>query len=68
MVKERFYEMVDWNGMLCFGAWRWASRCVKCGNVIDDRINRIAPAALPSENNTFASMQAAARSRPFQMF
>lgn len=69
MVNEHFDDLVDENALLCFGAWHWVSRCVKCGNVIDDRINRITPAARLSENDTFASVQTpVSRSHRFQMF
>ena len=37
IVKEHFYDMVDDNGVLSLGAWRWASLCLRCGNVVEDR-------------------------------
>lgn len=54
-VEEPFYDLVDDEGVLRLGVWRWASRCAQCGAVIADQIVNMA-ALLPA--------QAQIRSRP----
>ena len=34
-VSQQFYDRVDEQGKLRLGAWRWATRCAACVNVID---------------------------------
>lgn len=33
MVKERLYDLLENDGQVYAGGWRWAHRCVACGNV-----------------------------------
>lgn len=35
MVRDYLYDQVVDSGQLCFGEWRWAWRCVCCGNFLD---------------------------------
>lgn len=35
MVRDHLYDQFVDGGQLCFGEWRWAWRCVCCGNFLD---------------------------------
>ncbi len=35
LVRDHLYDQVVDSGKLCFGEWRWAWRCVCCGNFLD---------------------------------
>lgn len=37
IVKERSYDRVDDQGVLRLGAWRWATWCRECGQLVDGR-------------------------------
>ena len=37
IVKEQFYDRVDDQGVLRLGAWRWATWCRECGQLVEDR-------------------------------
>jgi len=38
VIKEHLYDMLDEAGILRLGAWRWASYCPQCGNVVADGV------------------------------
>lgn len=35
MVKERLYDLLENDGQIYVGGWRWVSRCGSCGKVTD---------------------------------
>jgi hypothetical protein len=35
-LSEPFYDTVDAQGQLRWGAWRWAARCTHCGGSVRD--------------------------------
>lgn len=47
VVKEHFYDLVDESGTLRLGAWRWSSRCSRCGNLVADRVVETATVLSP---------------------
>ena len=41
-VNDQFYDLIDEQGPLRLGAWRWASRCPTCGTLVVERAESMA--------------------------
>jgi hypothetical protein len=35
MVKEHLYELLENDGQVCVGGWRWGYRCLICSRVVE---------------------------------